>query len=167
MSLYIYYIPIFVSRKKWRVRFIFILFALALLGCGGDDEILLKDPVPVAKFVSATPPGGCLPANGTITVTFDNSPRKVLVDMGTVEVEDNTAIIAGPFHIPTAVTITWADGTQGLNYSNVGCHAPCVHGICPYENISDKISHGHKDLNGITYLASVRFLPNLTKSPKR
>ena len=113
------------------MRFWVILMVLILAGCGGEDEIL-KDPVPVAKFVSAVPPGGCVAPNGSITVTFDNPPRKVRVDMGTVKVVGKTAIISGPFpEGPLPITLTWADGTQALNYSNVGCHAPCVEGICP------------------------------------
>ena len=51
---------------------------LILAGCGGDDDSL--EDVPIANFVSATPPGGCVPP--TITVTFDNPPRDLTVSVG-------------------------------------------------------------------------------------
>ena len=93
------------------------LFVVSMLtGCGGGDDIVTDEPVP-ANFVSATPPGGDIAANGTITVTFDNAPADVTVSAGTVTVAGKTATIAGPF-TPGALTltITWADGTQAFNY---------------------------------------------------
>ena len=91
-----------------------------LAGCGGDD-IITDEPIP-ANFVSASPPGGVIAANGTITVTFDNPPGDVIVNTGTViKLTGKTATIAGPFKPgPLALTITWADGTQTLNYKVVG-----------------------------------------------
>ena len=113
------------------IFFSLVLCCVLFLSCGGDDEIL-KEPLPAANFVSATPPGGCVAPNGTITVTFDNPPRKVSVNVGTVKVKGKTAIISGPFTPgPSGITLTWADGTQTLHFSNVGCHDPCVDGICP------------------------------------
>lgn len=86
-----------------------------LAGCGDIDDT--DEPVPV-HFVSATPPGGEIVANGTITVTFDNAPTDVTVSAGTVIVAGKTATIAGPFTPgPLALTITWADGTQALTYT--------------------------------------------------
>ena len=71
-----------------------------------------------AAFVSAAPPGGEIAANGTITVTFDNAPADVTVSAGTVTVAGKTATITGPFTPgPLALTVTWVDGTQALNYT--------------------------------------------------
>ena len=93
------------------------LFALSLIvGCGGGDTE--EEAAAPANFVSATPPGGEIAANGTISVTFDNAPADVTVSAGTVTVAGKTATIAGPFTPgPLALTITWADGTQALNYT--------------------------------------------------
>ena len=75
-------------------------------------------PAEFVRFISATPPGGEIAANGTITVTFDNAPADVTVSAGTVIVAGKTATIVGPFTLgPLALTITWADGTQTLNYT--------------------------------------------------
>ena len=99
----------------------FILFLAGVLtvsmfiGCGGDD--LLTDEPVAANFVSASPPGGEIAANSTISVTFDNAPVDVTASVGTVTVAGKTTTIAGPFTPgPLALTITWADGTQVLNY---------------------------------------------------
>ena len=93
------------------------LFALSLIvGCGGDSETE-EDAAP-ANFVSATPPGGDIAANGSITVTFDNAPADVTVSAGTVTVAGKSATITGPFTPGAlALTITWADGTQALTYN--------------------------------------------------
>ena len=105
------------------------LFAVSMLaGCGGDDDI--DDLVPV-NFVSANPLVGELAANGTITVTFDNAPTDVTVNRGIVTVAGKTAYISGPFTPgPLALTITWADGIQELNYVVPGpcCAAPMITG---------------------------------------
>lgn len=91
-----------------------------LVGCGsdnGEEEIETAS----ANFVSATPPDGEIAANATITVTFDNAPADVTVSAGTVTIAGKTATIRGPF-IPgrLALTITWADGIQALNYTVTG-----------------------------------------------
>ena len=93
------------------------LFALSLIvGCGGDPDPD-EDAAP-ANFVSATPPGGDIAANGSITVTFDNAPADVTVSAGTVTVAGKSATITGPFPPGAlALTITWADGTQALTYN--------------------------------------------------
>ena len=90
------------------------LFALSLMvGCGGGDDNGGEEAAP-ANFVSATPPGGEIAANGSITVTFDNAPADVTVSAGTVTVAGKTATIAGPFTPgPLALNITWADGNPG------------------------------------------------------
>ena len=93
------------------------LFALSLIvGCGGDSEE--EEEAAAAAFVSASPAGGDLAANGTVTVTFDNAPADVTASAGVVTVAGKTATIAGPFTPGAlALTITWADGTQTLNYT--------------------------------------------------
>ncbi len=96
-----------------------LLVLSLIIGCGGgeDEEIA----IPPATFISASPPGGEIAVNGTITVTFDNAPADVTVSAGTVTVAGKTATIAGPFMPgPLALTITWADGTQALNYTATG-----------------------------------------------
>ena len=93
------------------------LLALSLMvGCGGDSET--EEETAPAAFVSANPPGGEIAANGTITVTFDNAPADVTVSAGTVTVAGKSATITGPFPPGAlALTITWADGNQALNYT--------------------------------------------------
>ena len=116
-----------------------LLVVSMLASCGGDDDI--DEPIP-ANFVSAFPPGGEIAANGTITVTFDNTPTDVTVNRGTVTVNGKTATIAGPFIPgPLALTITWADGTQALNYTVTApdTTAPTVTG--------GTVSDGDKDVD--------------------
>ena len=93
-----------------------LILCLCVAGCSSDEEG--DEYRKLVSFVSAAPPGGEITANGTITVTFDNAPIEVRVSAGTVIVAGKTATIAGPFTPgPLALTITWADGTQGLNYT--------------------------------------------------
>ena len=102
------------------------LLSLSLMvGCGGsEDEEVETAP---AAFVSATPPGGEIATNGTITVTFDNAPDAVTVSAGTVTVAGKTATITGPFPGGLLLlTITWADGTQALNYTVTSPDDCCV-----------------------------------------
>lgn len=107
-----------------------LLAASMLIGCGGDDDIVTAEPVP-ANFVSAFPPGGEIAANGAITVTFDNAPTDIKVNIGVVTVVGKTATITGPFNPgPLALTITWADGIQGLDYivTSLCCAVPIIIG---------------------------------------
>ena len=96
-----------------------LLVLSLIIGCGGDEDEEIETPP--ANFVSASPPGGQIAVNGAITVTFDNAPIDVTVNVGTVTVAGKTATIVGPFTPgPLALTITWADGTQALNYTATG-----------------------------------------------
>ena len=97
-----------------------LLAVSMLVGCGEEDDILTDEPV-IANFVSASPLGGVIAANGTITLTFDNTPVDVTVSVGTVTVAGKTTTITGPFRPgPLTLTITWADGIQVLDYTVVG-----------------------------------------------
>ena len=97
-----------------------LLAASMLAGCGADNDIVTDEPVP-ANFVSASPLSGEVAVNGIITVTFDNAPGEVIVSTGTVKITGKTAAITGPFTPgKLALTITWADGTQTLNYIITG-----------------------------------------------
>ena len=74
---------------------------------------------PPVTFVSASPASGRrLDVNDTITLTFDNTPKDVTVSTGTATVNGKKVNITGPFDPGAlAVTITWADGTQTLDYT--------------------------------------------------
>ena len=105
-----------------------VLTVSMLAGCGDIDDT--DEPVPV-NFVSATPLVGEINPNEWITVTFNNPPTDVTVSAGTVTVAGKTATIMGPFTPgPLALTITWADGTQTLNFIVRGpcCEPPTITG---------------------------------------
>jgi len=74
---------------------------------------------PLATFVSANPATNSkLTVDDTITLTFDNMPEDVRVSTGIATVTDKTVEITGPFDAGAlALTVTWADGTQTLNYT--------------------------------------------------
>ncbi len=109
------------------------LLAVSMLaGCGGDDDT--DEPIPV-NFVSAIPPDGEIAANGTITVTFDNTLTDLNLTIsrgdGTITVSGRTATIHGPFTPGSlALTLAWTDGTQVLNYTVLApcCSAPTITG---------------------------------------
>ena len=109
-------------RKLFRIFALLLASLLTismLVGCGGDEES--GDEVVPANFVSATPPGGAIAANGSISITFDNPPTNVTVNAGVVTVAGKTATITGPFTPgPLTLTVTWADGTQTLIYTTTG-----------------------------------------------
>ena len=93
-----------------------LLAVSMLVGCGGDENPVAAEPVPV-NFVRATPAAGEIAANGTITVTFDNAPSAVMASTGTIKITGKTVAITGPFTLgKLTLTITWADGTKVLNY---------------------------------------------------
>ena len=74
---------------------------------------------PPVAFVSANPAvNSRLSVDDTLTLIFDNPPEDVTVSTGTATVIDETVEIAGPFNSGAlALTVTWADGTQTLNYT--------------------------------------------------
>lgn len=118
------------------------MFALSLMvGCGGDDTEEETEAAPAA-FVSATPAGGDLAANGSVAVVFDNAPGDVSASAGTVAVAGKQATVTGPFpEGALALTITWADGTHTLNYTVTApdTEAPTVTG--------GTVSDGDKDVD--------------------
>ena len=96
----------------------------------GDSNVNILDLVLVAGILGETvrPPVAFVsvdPAidtqitvNDTITLTFDNPPAGVTVSEGVATITDNTVRIAGPFTPGIReLTITWADGSQTLNYT--------------------------------------------------
>ena len=94
------------------------LLAVSMLaGCGDVNDDDSDIPVPIT--FSVTPPSGvAIPANETITVSFDRKPADVTVSPGTIKVDGKTATITGPFALgKLALTIAWADGTTVLNYT--------------------------------------------------
>ena len=93
-----------------------LLAVSMFVGCGGDENPVAAEPVPV-NFVRATPAGGEIATNVTIMVTFDNTPSDVIASTGTIKITGKTAAITGPFTLgKLTLTITWADGTKVLNY---------------------------------------------------
>ena len=97
---------------------------------------------PPANFVSATPPGGEIAANGTITLVFDNPPADVTVSAGTVTIAGKTATISGPFTPgPLALSVTWTDGSVTLAYTVI---APDTN---PPRVIGGTVRDGDKNVN--------------------
>ena len=74
---------------------------------------------PPVAFVSANPAiNSELAVDDAITFTFDNPPKDVTVSTGIATVTDKTVEITGPFDPGAlALTVTWADGVQTLNYT--------------------------------------------------
>ena len=72
-----------------------------------------------ADFVSAEPATDSeITTNDSITLTFDHPPEDVTVSDGVATITDNTVTIAGPFTPGTLeLTVTWADGSETLNYT--------------------------------------------------
>ena len=84
-----------------------------------DLSITFTTIRPPVAFVSADPgTNSRLEADGTITLTFDNPPEDVTVSKGTATITDKTVEIMGPFDPGAlALTITWTDGTETLDYT--------------------------------------------------
>ena len=94
--------------------------ALVLTVAWADGTQTLNYTIrPPAAFVRANPAATSkLTVDDTITLTFDNTPEDVTVSTGDATVTDKTVEIAGPFDPGAlALTITWADGTQTLDYT--------------------------------------------------
>ena len=126
--------------------FVLLLTGLLVLplitGCGADEEDEVETPI--ANFVSAIPPDGEIASNGTITVTFDNPPVDLTVNRGhvTVTVVGKTGTITGPFTPgPLELTLTWADGTQVLNYFVT---TPCC---APAQIVGGTVKDGDTDVD--------------------
>ena len=96
----------------------------------GDGKVNILDLVLVANhlgetvrllagFVSVDPAIDTeMTVNDTITLMFDNPPEDVTVSDGVFTITDNTVTITGPFTPGTLeLTITWADGSETLNYT--------------------------------------------------
>lgn len=96
------------------------LLAVHIVSCTSSDE---DEEVPVAVLISTIPPDGKIPANGTITLNFDNAPGDITVRaspgrIGKTLIFGKTVTINGPFtEGELALTITWANGEQTLTYT--------------------------------------------------
>ncbi len=94
--------------------------ALALTVTWTDGSQTLNYTIrPPVAFVSANPAvQSRLTVDDTITLTFDNLPEAVTVSTGTATIADKTVTITGPFDPGAlALTVTWTDGSQTLNYT--------------------------------------------------
>ncbi len=94
------------------------LLVLTITWKDGTQTLNYTVRQPVA-FVRAKPAAGAtLTIDAPITLTFDNAPEDVTVSTGTATITDKTVVITGPFDPGLlALTITWKDGTQTLNYT--------------------------------------------------
>ena len=92
--------------------------ALTITWKDGTETLTYTVRQPVA-FVSADPvTNSQLEVDGTLTLTFDNTPEDVRVSQGTATIDGNTVKITGSFDPgPIALTIAWKDGTQTLTYT--------------------------------------------------
>ena len=119
-----------------------LLAASMLAGCGGGDDIITDEPVPV-NFVSVNPPSGAvIAANARITITFDNAPTDVRVSSGTAAPFGKTIVVNGPFTPgPLNLTVIWADGTQKLKYT---VSAPCC---SPPRITGGTVKNGDEDVD--------------------
>ena len=91
------------------------LFALAMVGCGGDPPVE-EDPI---KFVSADPvDGSTIQNDATITVTFDGIPEGLQVTGGSAIPGGKTVTIAGPFAAgPLVLGLQWEGDGVVLSYT--------------------------------------------------
>ena len=109
-----------VTDKTVSIMGPFDVGALALTVTWADGTQTLNYAIrPLAAFVSANPAANSkLAVDDTITLTFDNPPEDVTASRGDATVADKTVSITGPFDPGAlALTVTWADGTQTLNYT--------------------------------------------------
>lgn len=116
------------GQKAMKIKMILLVFLGIIsffFGCGevGEDCCMLE--FKPASFVSATPPTGEIAPNTIITVTFDGIPAILTASAGTVTVYGEKATISGLFPLgKLTLTLTWADGTQVLNYTVKGPDQP-------------------------------------------
>ena len=89
---------------------------LTLVASHFGKTVPIRPPV---TFVGANPAiDSQLEVDGTITLTFDNTPEDLTVNTGDVATLETTVTITGPFEPgPLALTVTWSDGAQTLNYT--------------------------------------------------
>lgn len=97
--------------------FIYLGLILACLSvsCGTRET---DEVDPVALLGAEPAAGSTLDVNGIITVTFDDIPENVSVNVGVVKKSGRMVTISGPFNSgPLTLKITWADGFQTLTYT--------------------------------------------------
>jgi len=97
----------------------FVLVCLSsvyIVSCGQREDDTEITPV---GLVSAEPTdGSTINANGIITVTFDDIPGTVSVNVGVLKRAGTTVTVSGPFNPgPLTLTITWEDGAKTLSYT--------------------------------------------------
>ncbi len=113
---------------------------------------------PPVAFVSANPGiDSQLDVNATITLTFDNTPGDITVSTGTAIITDETVTITGPFDPGSlALTVTWTDGTETLNYT-----------IRPPASLvgTDPVSNSQIDVDGTITLTFDNTPEDVTVSP--
>ena len=91
------------------------LSAVYIVNCGTREA----DKATSVALLGAEPAAGStLDVNGIITVTFDDIPENVSVNVGIVKKSGRMVTISGPFNPgPLTLKITWADGFQTLTYT--------------------------------------------------
>lgn len=95
------------------------LLAVYISSCDPDTAEIEED-VPV-NFVSATPPGGDIAGNASITLTFDNEPTGVTSTAGNITVTGKTVVIDGPFNPGDLdFTVAWIGGSKALKFHVTG-----------------------------------------------
>ena len=91
------------------------LSAVYIVSCGTRET---DEVDPVALLGAEPAAGSTLDVNGIITVTFDDIPENVSVNVGVVKKSGRMVTISGPFNPgPLTLKITWADGFQTLTYT--------------------------------------------------
>ena len=71
------------------------------------------------RFVSVSPQAeSTIETDDTVTLTFDGVPQALKVNTGTATIVDKTVTITGPFAYGVLnLEITWADGTEKMEYT--------------------------------------------------
>ncbi|MDE0010976.1 MAG: SUMF1/EgtB/PvdO family nonheme iron enzyme [Candidatus Poribacteria bacterium] len=91
------------------------LSAVYIVSCGTREA---DEATSVALLGAEPAAGSTLDVNGIITVTFDDIPENVSVNVGVVKKSGRMVTISGPFNSgPLTLKITWADGFQTLTYT--------------------------------------------------